>query len=114
MARPLSSTWGRTTVSFLGTALPAGADLPCSLALRAAAAPKLPPPLGSVGSPGQQCDMQLIICAGMPKFEQLESLRDLFVNISNLASLRHHSIRDEAWAFGRLLHSTQAYASLNR
>ena len=67
MARPLSSTWGRTTLSFFGAALPAGPALPCSLALRAAAAPKLPPPLGSAGSPGQPMHMQLVSHTYMPK-----------------------------------------------
>ena len=52
-ARPRASTWGSTTVSFLGTAAAAGVALPCSRALSAAAAPKLPPPLGSAGSPVQ-------------------------------------------------------------
>ncbi len=63
-ARPLASTWGRATTSRLP--LPpvpagvAGAAWPSSRAFSAAAAPRFPPPLGSVGSPAkpaQQVDV---------------------------------------------------------
>ena len=74
MARPFASTWGSTTVSRVGAVLAARAALPWSLALSAAAAPKLPPPLGSLGSPGKpgsQIQPSLQRAADFPVLKQV-------------------------------------------
>ena len=98
MARPPASTWGRTTVSRLGAALPAGAALPCSLALRAAAAPKLPPPLGSVGSPKQHAHMRWSVTGlfhiSMPKIEQVGEVQDILERKSHHKQLCQNSNKD--------------------
>ena len=70
-ARPRASTWGSATVSLLGAAAAAGAALPCSRALSAAAAPKLPPPLGSAGSPVQPLTAVKHACILYPMYHSM-------------------------------------------